>query len=122
MATEEDSRFDRLPKWAKELFYSKDMEIQRLKQELDATRDLLNVDAPDEASVVADPYSANRRYIKLPEETPIEFRYRPEKHPDWWSYFHVSLREDNRLSIHGSSGMVIRPRQSNGIDIYLEDR
>jgi hypothetical protein len=118
----DDPRFERLPKWAKERFRSKDETIQRLLDELATVRALINEDVPEDAPVVVDPYSKNRRRLMTDGETPVEFRFKPERHPEWWAYFHVSLRDDHRLTVHGSSGLVIKPSSGNSIEIVLEER
>lgn len=119
---EEDPRFDRLPKWAKDRFRARDERIIRLEQELTAVRALLNADVPEDAAVVVNPYSVNRRRLMIEGETPIEFRYKPERDPKYWSYFHVSLRDDHRLVVHGSSGVVVKPQSGNSVEIVLEGR
>jgi hypothetical protein len=119
---EEDPRFERLPKWVKDHLRARGERIIRLEQELAATRALLNDDVPEDAPVVIDPHSKNRRRLAVDQWTPIEFRYKPERHPDWWSYFHVTLREDNRLTVHGSDGLMIKPQSGNSAEIIVEDR
>jgi hypothetical protein len=118
---EEDPRFERLPKWVKDHLRARGERIIRLEQELAAVRALLNEDVPENTPVVVDPFSVNRRRLAVDEHTPIEFRYKPERFPDWWSYFHVTL-QGQRLSIHTSSGLVVKPSSGNSIEIYLEDR
>jgi hypothetical protein len=117
----DDPRFDRLPKWVKDRLRARDERIERLEAELATTRALLSKDVSEDSPVVVDPFSANRRLLELDEHTPIEFRFKGEKHPDYWSYFHVTLR-DRYLSVHASSGLVVKPQSGNSIEISLEER
>jgi hypothetical protein len=119
---EEDPRFERLPKWVKDRLRARGERIIRLEQELASVRALLNNDVAENAPVVVDPHSVNRRRLAVDQWTPIEFRYKPERHPDWWSYFHVTLQEDNRLTVHGSSSLLLHPKSGNSIEISLNDR
>jgi hypothetical protein len=117
----EDPRFERLPKWVKDRLRARDERIQRLEDELAATRALLNEDVSEDAAVVVDPFSVNRRLLEIDAYTPIEFRFKGKKRPDYWSYFHVTLR-DRELTVHASGGLVVKPQSGNSIEISLEDR
>lgn len=119
---EEDPRFERLPKWVKDRLRARGERIIRLEQELAATRALLNEGVAEDAPVVVDPYSKNRRLLALDKYTPVEFRFKPAHDPEYWSYFHVTLDEDNRLSVHGSSGLVIQPSSGNAVHVGVVGR
>jgi hypothetical protein len=107
----EDPRFERLPKWVKDRVRAKDERIARLEQELATARELLN-EGPEDAAVVIDPYSANRRHLH--GNPTIEFRWKRDGER-FWSYFLVRLEEDRRLEIHASSSLVIHPSSGNAV-------
>lgn len=107
----EDPRFERLPKWVRDRVRAKDEKIRRLEQELAAARALLN-EGPDDATVVIDPYSANRQ--PLHGNPTIEFRWK-QPGEKFWTYFLVRLEEDRRLEIHASSSLVIHPSSGNAV-------
>jgi hypothetical protein len=115
----DDPRFERLPKWAQQKARAKDEAIGRLTRELEVARGLLN-DGADDAHVVVNPYSENRRQV---DGNPmVEFRYKPEDDPKYWRYFLVHLMDDNRLEIHASASIVIHPSSGNAVKVEVAGR
>jgi hypothetical protein len=112
---EEDPRFERLPKWVKDRLRARGERIIRLEQELAAARALLN-EGPEDATVVVDPYSANRQ--PLHGEPTIEFRYKPGN-DRFWTYFLVRLEEDRRLEVHASASIAVHPSSGNSVKIEI---
>jgi hypothetical protein len=115
---EEDPRFERLPKWAKDRLRARDERVARLEQELATARALLN-EGPEDATVVIDPYSANRQ--PLHGDPTIEFRWKREGEK-FWTYFLVRLEEDRRLEVHASSSLVIHPSSGNAVRAEVTGR
>lgn len=116
----EDARFERLPKWAQRWVLGLEMEKARAEGELEAARHLLNGGDAETAPIVVDRYSANRQYLGVLPETPVEFRFKPEG-SKWWKYFHVNMTSERKLYVSGSDGILVKPSSGNSIKVELED-
>lgn len=111
MTLHTDSRFDRLPKWAQQELTARGERILQLDRELANTRALLREGDEEAATLIVDPFSDNRRI--LPDRPSVQFQFTL---PDvkFQSYFLVDLDENNRLSVHSSSGsIIIHPKTGN---------
>lgn len=115
---DEDPRFERLPKWARDRFRARDERIRRLEDEVATARALLN-EGPEDATVVIDPYSANRK--PMHGSPTVEFRWKGEGER-CWSYFMVRLEDDRRLEVHASSHLVIHPSSGNAVQAEVVGR